>query len=174
VGSRSCRARLDARPGRANNPAMITVPELDAHLGKHIRDICGNAYAGDNDNHCAHFVSHVLGYHFGVTCQTMGNGNVPGATLRVQELFPRCHSVGAWSLRPASLKSCLVFITRASNVNLATRSMANVPRKHVGIFLDGFIWHYSNSQQRVVKQLPAQFAYHYPSPDNAMFFGTLP
>jgi len=48
----------------------------------------------------------------------------------------------------------------------------NGPR--VGIFLDGFIWHYSNSQQRVVKELPAQFAQHYAPPDNAMFFGTLP
>ena len=67
-----------------------------------------------------------------------------------------------------------MFLTRASNVNLPARSRANVPRKHVGIFLDGLIWHYSNSQQRVVKQLPAQFANHYPSPDNAMFFGTLP
>jgi hypothetical protein len=104
----------------------------------------------------------------------MGNGKTAGATLRVQELFPKCHSVGAWSLRPSSLRSCLVFITRASNVNLASRTMSNVPRKHVGIFLDGHIWHYSNAQQTVVTQLPAQFARHYPSPDNAMFFGTLP
>ena len=153
---------------------MLTPHQLDRYLGKPIGEICQNGYASVHDNHCAHFVAHVLGYHFGVTCQTMGNGKGPGATLRVQDLFPRCHSLGAWSLRPASLKSCLVFITRASNVNLPARSMANVPRKHVGIFLDGLIWHYSNSQQRVVKQLPAQFANHYPSPDNAMFFGTLP
>ena len=52
--------------------------------------------------------------------------------------------------------------------------MANVPRKHVGIFLNGIIWHYSNSQHRVVKQLPGQFALHYPSPDNGMFYGSLP
>ena len=49
-----------------------------------------------------------------------------------------------------------------------------VPRKHVGIFADGFIWHYSNSQHKVVRQTPSQFAQHYPSPDNAMFFGALP
>jgi len=153
---------------------MLTHHQLQGFLGKSIAEICQNGYTNVHDNHCAHFVSHVLGYHFGVTCQMMGNGKGPAATLRVQELFPHCHSVGAWSLRPASLRTCLVFITRASNVNLSNRSMANVPRKHVGIYLDGRIWHYSNAQQKVVMQMPAQFAQHYPSPDNAIFFGTLP
>ena len=153
---------------------MLTQHQLNGYLGKAIGEICQNGFKSVHDNHCAHFVAHVLDYRFGVTCQMMGSGKAPGATLRVQEIFPKCRSVGAWSLRPASLRTCLVFITRASNVNLATRTMANVPRKHVGIFLDGFIGHYSNSQQKVVQQLPAQFAQHYPPPDNAMFFGTLP
>jgi len=153
---------------------MITQQQLNGYLGKTISQICQNGYTNAHDNHCAHFVSHVLGYHFGVTCRMMGKTIGPAATLRVQELFPRCHSVGAWSLRPASVKACLVFITGASNVNLGNRTMVNVPRKHVGIYVDGQIWHYSNAQQKVVKQLPAQFAQHYPSPDNRMFFGTLP
>jgi hypothetical protein len=153
---------------------MITQQQLDSYVGKTIADICPNGYASAADNHCAHFVSHVLGYTFGVTCQMMGGGRTPGATLRVQEVFPKCPSVGAWSLRPASLQPCLVFITRASNVNLASKVMANVPRKHIGIFLNGFIWHYSNSRSQVVRQTPAQFAQHYPSPDNAMFYGSLP
>ena len=153
---------------------MITQHQLNSYLGKSIGDICPNAYTSVHDNHCAHFVSHVLGYRFGVTCQVMGNGTAPGATLRVHELFPHCHSVGVWSLRPTSIRTCLVFITRSTNVNLANRSIANVPRKHVGIYFDGLIWHYSNAQQKVVRQTPAQFALHYPPPDNAMFFGTLP
>jgi hypothetical protein len=153
---------------------MITQQQLDGYLGKAIGEICPNAYASTADNHCAHFVAHALGYKFGVTCQMMGNGKGVGATLRVQELFPKCPSVGVWSLRPAALTTCLVFITRAANVNLAGKVMANVPRKHVGILFGGFIWHYSNSQQQVVKQTPSQFALHYPSPDNAMFYGSLP
>jgi hypothetical protein len=104
----------------------------------------------------------------------MGSGKGPGATLRVQAPFQKCPKAGAWSLRPASLKPCLVFITRAANVNLSSKTMANVPRKHVGIFADGFIWHYSNSQHKVIRETPSQFAQHYPSPDNAMFFGALP
>ena len=153
---------------------VITQHQLTGYLGKSIADICQNGYVSPDDNHCAHFVAHVLGYQFGVTCQMMGNGKGPGATLRVQELFPKCPKVGAWSLRPSSVKTCLVFITRAANVNLSAKTMANVPRKHVGIFADGFVWHYSNSQQKVIKQTPAQFAQHYSSPDNALFFGTLP
>ena len=153
---------------------MITQQQLDGYLGKCISDICQNGYTSNADNHCAHFVAHVLGYQFGATCKMMGTGKGPAANLRVQEIFPKCASVGAWSLRPATLNPCLVFITRASNVNLATKVMANVPRKHIGIFLGGFIWHYSNARDQVVKQTPAQFALHYPKPDNAMFYGSLP
>jgi hypothetical protein len=153
---------------------MITDRQLARYLGKSIAEICPNGYTSADDNHCAHFVSHVLGYHFGATCQMMGSAKGPAATLRVQDLFAKCRSVGVWSLRPASVKICLVFITRAANVNLSAKVMANVPRKHVGILVDGFVWHYSNSQQKVVRQTPSQFALHYAAPDNAMFFGALP
>lgn len=152
---------------------IITQQQLDGYLGKAIGQICPNGYTSAADNHCAHFVSHVLKYEFGVTCRMMGSGKVTGANLRVQEVFPRCPSVGVWALRPTSIKTCLVFITRASNVNLTNKVMANVPRKHVGIYLAGSIWHYSNARDCVVRQTPAQFALHYSAPDNAMFYGTI-
>src|SRR5690242_2491790 len=93
---------------------VITQPLLDGYLGKSIGAICQNGYNSNHDNHCAHFVSHVLGYTFGTTCQLMGTGKGPAANLRVQEVFPKCPAVGVWSLRPATLPPCLVFITRAS------------------------------------------------------------
>jgi hypothetical protein len=153
---------------------MVTQQQLSGYLGKSIGQICPNGFTSNADNHCAHFVAHVLGYKFGVTCQVMSHGKVPGVSIRVQEIFPKCPSVGVWSLRPASLTTCLVFITRVANVNLATKVMANVPRKHIGIYFGGYVWHYSNRQQKVVKQIPAQFALHYPAPDNAMFYGSMP
>jgi len=153
---------------------MITQLQLNGYLGKSIGQVCQNGYANNADNHCAHFVSHVLGYRFGVTCQIMSHGKFPGVTLRVHDIFPKCRSVGVWSLRPASLPTCLVFITAVSHVNLATKVMSNVPRKHIGIFFNGFVWHYSNRQRKVVKETPAQFALHYPPPDNAMFYGSMP
>jgi hypothetical protein len=153
---------------------MITQSQLSAFVGKSIAQVCPNGYASDADSHSAHFVSHVLGYNFGVTCQMMGSGRGPAASLRVQEVFAHCARVGVWGLRPATLSVCLVFITRAASVNLAGKVMAQVPRKHVGIFLGGFVWHYSTGQGKVVKQTPAQFSLHYPAPDNAMFYGSLP
>ncbi|MEO6236498.1 MAG: hypothetical protein ABIQ52_05820 [Vicinamibacterales bacterium] len=153
---------------------IITGQQLAGHLGKSIADLCSNGYNSAAENHSAHFVSHVLGFQTGVTCQMMSaSSKGPAATLRVPDLFFRCRSVGAWSLRPASVRTALVFITRAANVNLSTKVMANVPRTHVGIFAEGFVWHYSNSQQKVIRQTPAQFALHYTAPDNAMFFGTV-
>ncbi len=152
----------------------VNLQMLTGFLGKHIKDICPNKYVSNSDNHCAHFVSHVMGYAFGVTCRTMGQANGPGANIRVQEVFPKCPQVGTWATRPASLTKCLVFITNSANVKLSGKTLHNVPRKHIGIFCADLIWHYSNSQQQVVKQTPEQFSHHYPAPDNAMFYGTFP
>ncbi|MCX6626637.1 MAG: hypothetical protein NTW28_03280 [Candidatus Solibacter sp.] len=153
---------------------MITESQLNAFLGQNISQICQIGYADPNDNHCAHFVCHALGYQFGFTCRGMKVGTGTPANIRVQEVFPRCPVVGTWASRPNSVTACLVFITNASNVNVASKTMANVPRKHVGIFLGSNIWHYSNSQHKVVRQTPQEFSHHYASPDNAMFYGTLP
>src|SRR5689334_24986532 len=107
---------------------VITSQQLDSYLGKSIDAICLNGYVSSSEHHGAHFVAHVLGYKFGVTCQMMGTGKGPAATLRVREIFSRCKAVGVWRLRPATVQSCLVFVTRASNVNLATKSMSNAQR----------------------------------------------
>jgi hypothetical protein len=153
---------------------MITARQLGGYVGKDIAQICPNGYTGEADNHCAHFVAHALGYQFGLTCQALGSPRGPAASVRVQDLFRHCTRVGVWSLRPSPLTSCLVFMTRASNVNLAAKAMAGAPRQRVGLFVDGFVWHYSNSQRKVIRQTPAQFSLHYPAPDNAMFYGLLP
>jgi len=153
--------------------AIVTAQTLDSYLGKHIRDICGNGYANDGDNHCAHFVSHVQKLTFGATCHMLGNGKGPAANVRVQEVFGRCWKVGAWASHAPAMAMCLVFITNAGNVRLPERVMSNVPRKHMGIYTSGYIWHYSNTLRHVVKQTPEEFSNHYPAPDNAMFYGTL-
>ena len=96
-------ALLDDRVRPGEHFTMVTVTTLDSYLGKHIRDVCGNDYVNDGDNHCAHFVSHVLGLRFGATCHMMGKGKVPGANLRVQEVFGRCVKVGTWESRVATI-----------------------------------------------------------------------
>jgi hypothetical protein len=152
---------------------MITPQQLDGYVGKSIAQMCPNGFVNSADNHAAHFVGHALGFGFGMTCQMMGQGKGPGATVRIQDLFQRCPSVGVWSLRPATFTTGLVFITAVANVNLTARTMKNVPRRHVGIFSSGFVWHYAARQDKVVKETPTQFARSYPAPDNAMFYGSI-
>src|SRR5262249_50443263 len=137
-GMDACRRRSAAAPAGAHEygaravtitqrgDSMITQQELSGYLGKSIGEICGNNYADANDNHCAHFVSHVMGYQFGATCRMMAGGQQAAANIRVQEIFPQCGSVGAWASRPEALAPCLVFITNASNVDVAKKTMANV------------------------------------------------
>jgi hypothetical protein len=153
---------------------MITQQQLNLRLGQAIKDICPNGYANSNDNHCAHYVSHVLGYDFGLTCKTMSAGKFPGVTLRVRDLFKNCPQAGGWNDLPAILQACLVFVTDEHNVDLKHKRIADVPRKHVGIYVNGGIWHYSNSNSKVVKQTPEQFSHHYHGSTIKLFYGTFP
>ena len=157
---------------------LASQPILNTYLGRTIAEICRNGYANAADDHAAHFVSHAMGYGWGVTCITLRGGprrgSGFGANIRVHEIFPHCRTVGKWSSRPATMTSCLVFITKASNVSVTKKTMKSAPRKHVGIYLSCLIYHYSNTQHRVVQETAEQFSHHYPAPDNAMFYGSLP
>jgi len=46
------------------------------------------------------------------------------------------------------LRECLVFVTSARNVT--GNRMTDCPQKHVGVYLDGTVRHYSNSPGKVV------------------------
>lgn len=155
----------------------ITLTELQKVEGKRIDAICDCAYHSNAENHCAHFVSHALGLDFGFTCKNMtGKGikGAKGANIRVHEIFPRCRQVGKWSDRPAHLTVCLAFVTSVTNVDLATKKMVNVPKKHIGIYNSRSIWHYSNTTDKVVRQSPEQFARHYAGSDIGVFYGEIP
>jgi len=145
-------------------------------LGANISAICSNSYHKSSANHCAHFVSHVLGFRFGYHCRKMsGKGNLSSsANIRAHEVFSKCPKVGEWSSKPASTRFCLAFVTNASNVNLNTKKMRNHPRKHIGIFHNGEIYHYSNSKNKVVKQKPTAYAKHYSGTDITVYYGTMP
>lgn len=142
----------------------IRPEDLNACIGQHISSICNNGYtAGDKyDNHCAHFVSHLLGITKGFTCAqhhppTSGK-KYWGVTLRVSELFERCGEVGKWAERPPLIKECFAFI--AKGVDIENRIIPP-PKRHVGIYFNGSIYHYSNRLRRAVRQTPADFGKHY-------------
>ena len=149
--------------------------KLSDTLNKTITDFCQNNFTGTVENHCAHFVCHVLELDAGYDCKTHKNGSHPGACLRVQELFPECPQVGNWNNAPQGMK--IVFVTDKSNVDLVAHTMRNVPNKHVGIFSNGNVYHYSNSQDIVIRQTPSEFLARFQSVyggDQGLFFGTFP
>ena len=78
----------------------------------------------------------------------LSTGTEPEASIRAREVFAKCIEVRAWDASTA--KSCPVLVTDKSNVNIAGKPMENVPRMHIGIYLSGTIWHYSNSRSKVV------------------------
>lgn len=158
----------------------LTEDLLNSYLGKSIADICPHGYTDASLNHCAHFVCHVMNLSAGaVTCGTMATHRVAGrigACIRVQDLFAECPEVGEITACMADTFGAgrFVFVTRRNAVNLAGHSMTNIPKKHVGIGLGNTIWHYSNTQDRVVTTTPEQFLYHYRGQTNGLFWGSFP
>ena len=163
-------------PAAASLYTDPTVAQLNGLLEKNISEICICDLHSADYNHCAHFVSHVMKYQFGYTCfnQTGKGKRENTGNIRVQEIFPKCRRVGKWADKPTGLTKGLVFITDKSNVNLENKTMVNVPRKHIGIFLESTIWHYSNSRKKVVSQTPEQFSNHYSGAGITMFYGEFP
>ena len=153
---------------------VILFDRLENCLNKHISEFCGNGYTNDHENHCAHFVSHIQGYTFGYTCKAASGGSSDGACLRVHEVFARCGDVGLFSDRPQNVTDCLAFVTRSSAVDLASGTMANIPKKHIGIYNLGYIYHYSNVNHFVMKQTPEDFSHHYPGAGFQLYYGTFP
>jgi len=147
---------------------------LQQLVGKHIKYICNNDYTTNSDSHCAHFVSHVLGFKFGYTCdKQVRNPSVkPGASIKAQEVFSKCLKVGHWSDRPSGVIRYLAFATTATRVNLTNKIMPNIREKHVGIFYQGHIYHYDNKLNMVLQVSPDKFGRHYGSKTN-VFYGTI-
>ena len=147
--------------------------EVTTYLGKNIKDICPNSFINNGDNHCAHFVSHVMGYSFGFRCKGMtGKGTGVGASIRVNEVFAQCPRVGLWADKPAG--DCLIFITSTDNVNVDSKVMGTRPKKHIGIFCNNNVYHYSNSKDKVITQTAEEFALHYIGSSFQLYYGTFP
>lgn len=151
---------------------------LGSYLGKTITDICPHGYTAADLNHCAHFVSHVMGLNVGsITCKGMGQSMQKdrlGACIRVHELFKSCPEVGTFDNASAAQKSAgfFIFVIASNLVNLGTKTMTNVPKKHVGICFNDKVWHYSNTADKVVTTTPASFKHHYSGQANGLFFGS--
>jgi hypothetical protein len=147
--------------------ASLNSALLDSYLGKHIDEICPAKYVAEN--HCAHFVGHVLDLRIGYQCTA-----TPGVSVKVQKIFEACPSGAELHNCQGSYPTGLLFVTQEGNVNLQSMTMANVPKKHIGIVCGGKVWHYSNTRHRVVSELVEQFLDHYPNQRNGLWLCPLP
>jgi hypothetical protein len=137
----------------------ISAANLDPFLTKPIDEICPLGYTatvandGSEINHCAHFVSHVLklnrSLHIGYTCAGMltpaPTHPAAGACIRVNEIFNACEDLEA-----ADETGCLVYFTLPSNMHKDGR-MGDMKKKHVGIYVGGWVWNYHNHARQVGK-----------------------
>ena len=130
--------------------------DLQKFEGLDIKEICSTGFDSAGLNHCAHFVSHAIDLTFGMLCGNMAwETKGRGVCIRVDEIFNRCKEVGAWESRPSCLVPCLAFVTPSTNVT--GNRMGSSPKKHIGIFTDGRVWHYSNGSDKVVTDSPERF-----------------
>lgn len=159
----------------------ITKSELDAWVGKPIGDLCQNNFTTPKENHCAHFVSHVLGIRLGMVCGNMGMNRATrhtGGSIRCNELYNALQWTGPWDQRPIHLiDGMLIFVISASQV--VNNVMQPVPKKHVGIHFAGHVYNFSNSQHKVIVD-PSVEAFHgkfkrqYGGGDVSLYFGVRP
>lgn len=155
---------------------MGLAEELKQAVGKSIGAFCTNGYTGAEINHCAHFASHMCGMEFSYNCRQQVGGNHPPANLRVHEVFRQCSKVGNWSEAKLD-RTQLIFVTLANNVNLVTKEMVNIPKKHIGIYHDKLVYHCSNTADKVVAEDVASFQKRFNAaygPKQGYFFGYIP
>jgi len=149
---------------------------LDGFLGQSIAQICPNKFHDLSQNHCAHFASHAVGMPFSFNCKDFKGGTAEPGNIRVHEVFAQCPKVGRFGDADLT-RSQLVFITRKSHVDLDAGTMVNHPQKHIGIYCDGHVYHYSNTPDEVVKWTPEKFESTFQAiyaGDQGLFFGLFP
>ncbi len=156
---------------------VVSQANLDNYVGKDISQICTTGLTGSQHNHCAHFVSHVEGFSFGLVCGDLGSSSATrhqGATIRVDAIYNQCPYRGLWREMPTPLIYSLIFVTSASNVR--NGMMGQSPRKHVGIWSHPYVYEYSNQAGWVLKDnTPEDFfnrlKAHYPDRDLELYYG---
>jgi hypothetical protein len=139
----------------------VTRPDLAAMEGQTIANLCTTGFTDASLNHCAHFVSHALDITVGMRCGSMKYATRgQGGSIRVNEVFNYCIDRGAWADRNVGHNACLIFVTLASNVQAGAGGqlvMGEHPRKHIGIHFGGDVWHYSNGQDKVIRESVSDF-----------------
>ena len=139
----------------------LKLGDLDQYFGKGPDFFCDTGLTTANQNHCAHFVCHALNLRVGrplcgdLKYATRGRG----VTMRVNDVFNYCTVKGSFGndrkIPPpmAGFAAFFVVATLTDNITAAGDqiTMHDNPHKHVGIYLKGEVWNFSNSHHQVVR-----------------------
>ncbi|WP_330703036.1 hypothetical protein [Novosphingobium resinovorum] len=141
--------------------------DLAAFEGKGAADFCNTGLTTADQNHCAHFVCHALGFDKATPlCGDMKWATrKTGVTMRVDGLFNYCTVTGVFDdpkTVPTDMvgkTAFLVVATLSSNMSETggTLFLGSSPKKHVGIYVDGSVWNFSNGRHKVVKDTVEKF-----------------
>lgn len=155
----------------ANLASNLSVVTLDAYLGQSVTDFCGKyGEVGDSMNHCAHFVAHVLSLRVvgAALCSNVGGSNYPasqrgqGFCIRVNEIFNICSNPARVKLASQPTTKCFIVATTEGNIiRESPIAIGDHPKKHIGIFMDGNVYNFSNTKDAVVKVSLGHFKNHY-------------
>jgi hypothetical protein len=153
----------ESYPGRPIQAGHLRVPPaLHMYLNWPIDKICRNSIVHEHgQNHCAHFVCHVMGYNHipgALKCTVRGMGGTNGVHIRVNEVFNYAPDRQMWRAGTELSEPRLVVATIAQNVHGAQApTVGQHRRKHIGIYTAGLIWHYSTHRTSVFADLPGDW-----------------
>ena len=165
----------------ANSPAPIPSENLsvlaaktinlDTYLGKSVESFCGKyGKVGDSQNHCAHFVSHVLKLRIpgAALCSNVGDSSYSyaerrmGFCVRVNQVFNSCKNRARWDDKKLPTEVCFIVATLESNVETKDPlTIGSMSRKHIGFYSGGWVYNYGNTADKVRKTSLADFKRHY-------------
>jgi hypothetical protein len=156
----------------------LDVSLLKTWEGKSVEEFCTKfGKVGDKDNHCAHFVSHLLqldrtAVSGAVLCTyntRLGKNDKPGYCIRVNEIYNHCQKLEA-----PDESGCIAYITLKTNIHRDGKMFDN-PTKHIGIYLAGVYWHYGNTLDKVrTYDSHAQWQNHYPDQKTVVKYTAFP
>lgn len=159
--------------------SLLNQTLLESYRHKHISEICLNQFDGNHHNHCAHLVGHILQLSHGKTCHRMVHRShrvMGGGSILVSDLFDITPNARELLSSPTTGQG-LIYVSAPGNfeqIGSNTYRMKTVRKRHVGMLLNGMVWHYKNSQNRVISQPVSDFLRHYRRQQNALWVGDLP
>jgi hypothetical protein len=114
---------------------------LNYLVGKNIRDICDKGrYVADDGLHCAHFIDHLFGLKYGITCA----GVRGGVTVNVSDVLSHSENFREFNKGEKEAEAgCLIYVAPTNEVDVENKTI-NGSLRHVGIYLNGWVWHYEN------------------------------